>query len=81
MGAAAASGLAFLTHAPNRLVSGVSISLSEALMAGDGAWRVCSLLSIVLPAVLLGAALFVRGSGARGWRVPLAPALFLSALA
>ncbi|MEP6965294.1 MAG: ABC transporter permease, partial [Polaromonas sp.] len=81
MGAAAASGLAFLTHAPNRLVSGVSISLAEALMGGDGAWRVCSLLSIVLPAVLLGAAIFMRGSWASRLMVIMAAALLLAGLA
>ena len=61
-GLAAAAGLAFLRHAPNRLVSGVRISLFEMVSAGGGLQPGWALLSIGLPVLLLAAAVFLRDS-------------------
>ena len=67
-GIAAASGLAFLTHAPNRLVSGTGISLAEVVMSRpEGLGRALALLATLAPALLLAAAVFLRPRrGAQG---------------
>ena len=60
LGMAAASGLAFLTHAPNRLVSGTGISLAdmaEALPAGGQ--PALSLLAVAGPALLIVAGILM----------------------
>ena len=80
-GAAAASGLAFVTHAPNRLVSGASISLAEAVVAGGDAWHAWALLSIALPALLFAAEVFMRGSRASRLMIILAAAGLMTGLA
>ena len=80
-GLAAASGLAFLTHAPNRLVSGVGISLVEAVSASGGALQAWALLAIGLPALLLATAVFMRGSRATQLMVIVAASLLLTGLA
>ncbi len=80
-GLAAASGLAFLRHAPNRLVSGAGISLAEAVSASSGPLQAWALLSIGLPALLLAAAVFMRGSRASRLTVIMAAALLLAGLA
>lgn len=64
-GIAAALGLAFLTHAPNRLVAGTGISLAEIVSEIDGLNIGQSL--ILLPALLLVAGVFMRP--ARGTHV------------
>ncbi len=64
-GIAAALGLAFLTHAPNRLVAGTGISLAEIVSGIDGLNIGQSL--ILLPALLLVAGVFMRP--ARGTHV------------
>ncbi len=80
-GLAAASGLAFLTHAPNRLVSGVGISLLEAVSASGGRLQVWALLSIGFPALLLAAAVFMRSSHATQLMAIVAASLLLTGLA
>ena len=50
-GIAAASGLAFLTHAPNRLVSGAAISLAEVVNAGAGSLPAFALAATLMPAL------------------------------
>ena len=57
---AATTGLAFLTHAPNRLVSGVGISLADVLRGSEGGSQAWMLLATLGPALLLGAAVFMR---------------------
>ena len=59
-GIAAASGLAFLTHAPNRLVSGTGISLAQTVTAGDGLSTAFALAATLIPALLLGAGIFLQ---------------------
>ncbi len=59
-GIAAASGLAFLTHAPNRLISGTGISLAEIVTAGNGLFPAFALAATLVPALLLGAGVFMR---------------------
>ena len=59
-GIAAASGLAFLTHAPNRLVSGTGISLAQTVTAGNGLSTAFALAATLIPALLLGAGIFLQ---------------------
>ena len=59
-GIAAASGLAFLTHAPNRLVSGTGISLAQTVTAGDGLSTAFALAATLIPALMLGAGIFLQ---------------------
>ena len=59
-GIAAALGLAFLTHAPNRLVSGTGISLAQTVTAGDGLSTAFALAATLIPALLLGAGIFLQ---------------------
>lgn len=80
-GAAAAAGLGFLRHAPNRLVSGLSISLAEAVSASSGMQQAWALLSIALPILLLAAAVFGRGHRASRLAVIAAATLLLTGLA
>ena len=79
-GGAAASMLAFLTHAPNRLVSGVGISLAETVSAGAGTLQTWALLAIGVPALLLAAAIFLRPSRTRHLLVIVAATLLLTGL-
>ncbi len=60
VGIVAASGLAFLTHAPNRLVSGAGISWVEVVNASDGLNKTFALLATLVPALLLSAGIFIR---------------------
>ncbi|WP_394788284.1 ABC transporter permease [Rhodoferax sp.] len=69
VGIAVAFGLAFLTQAPNRLVSGVGIPLAD-LLSG---WRWL----VLLPAALLAAAVFLPPSRPLHWLVLLAAAASL----
>ncbi len=75
-GIAAALGLAFLTHAPNRLVAGTGISLAHVVRVvgetdgfhvGRGLALLLTLLLTLLPALLLVAGVFMRP--ARGTHV------------
>lgn len=59
-GAAAAAGLPFLTHAPNRLVLGTGISLAATIASSAEAARAWALATIAAPALLLAASVFVR---------------------
>ena len=79
-GIAAALGLAFLTHAPNRLVAGTGISLADVVHVLGGAdgvngGRGLALLLTLLPALLLVAGVFVRP--ARGTHVVIGVAATL----
>ena len=56
IGVTAASGLAFLTHAPNRLVSGAGISLADVLAGSSPA---LALLGVAGPALLVVAGIFL----------------------
>ncbi|MEO5661336.1 MAG: ABC transporter permease [Polaromonas sp.] len=60
VGIAAASGLAFLTHAPNRLVSGTGISLAQVLHGSAGFNQSFALLATLGPSLLLVVAVFMR---------------------
>ena len=60
LGMAAAFGLAFLTHAPNRLVSGVGMTLAEiAVSAPAGGYQTLALLTLIGPALLIVAGIFM----------------------
>ena len=59
-GVAAASGLAFLTLAPNRLVAGTGISLAQVVNAGEGSFPAFALAATLVPALLLGAGVLMR---------------------
>ena len=79
-GIAAASGLAFLTHAPNRLVSGVGISLAEVLLSSGGSEQALMLLATLGPALLLGAAIFMHPRRGIHIGVALAATALLTAM-
>lgn len=81
-GIAAASGLAFLTHAPNRLVSGTGISLAEVLSGhgGTAAYPAIVVLSSMLPVLLLVAGIFMRPRRASHLLVTAAATLLLAGL-
>ena len=79
-GIAAASGLAFLTHAPNRLVSGASISLADVVSWGDGATQALALSASLIPALLLAATIFMRPGRATHLLVIVTTVLLLSGL-
>ena len=75
-GMVAASGLAFLTHAPNRLVSGAAISLAEVVNAGAGSLPAFALAATLMPALLLGAGAFMRPTrSAQFWVAAMAAGL------
>ena len=76
LGAMAASSLPFLSHAPNRLVSGVGISLLDTLDAHGG----LGLLLALTSSFLLAAALVLRPSRATQFGVILAATLLLASL-
>ena len=81
-GLVAALGLPFLTHAPNRLVSGVGISLvqliSDTAARPIGSWLAWSTL---LPALLLVAAVFMHPARRTQTAVYVAATLLLTGLA
>ena len=77
-GLAAALGLPFLTHAPNRLISGTGISLAQ--LVSDMAGRPLAWLAL-LPALLLVAAIFMRPAGSTQIVIYLAATLLLTGLA
>ncbi|NDP38496.1 MAG: ABC transporter permease [Rhodoferax sp.] len=81
-GLVAALGLPFLTHAPNRLVSGVGISLvqliSDTAARPIGSWLAWSTL---LPALLLVAAVFMHPAPRTQTAVYVAATLLLTGLA
>ena len=79
-GIAAASGLAFLTHAPNRLVSGASISLVDVVSWGDGATKALALSASLMPALMLTATIFMRPRRATHLLVIVTAVLLLSGL-
>lgn len=76
VGLAAAVGLAFLSHAPNRLVSGAGVSLWQAL----GGAPAGMLMSVCVPAAVLLAAVFVRPTPRSALLVAVAAAVLLAAL-
>lgn len=77
-GIAAASGLAFLTYAPNRLLSGTGISLAQVVNAADGRFTAFALVATLVPALLLGAGVFVRPTRATQLCVALTAAWLLA---
>lgn len=81
-GIAAASGLAFLTHAPNRLVSGTGVSLADVVSGLDrtAAHQVLALVSSSLAALLLVAGIFMRPRRAGHFLLTLAATLLLAGL-
>ncbi|NMM08280.1 ABC transporter permease [Polaromonas sp.] len=81
-GLAAALGLAFLTHAPNRLVTGTAISLAEIVSSLDGlqAAHGVFLLLTLLPALLLVAGVFMRPTRAAHALLGVAATLLLMGL-
>ena len=74
---AAAFGLAFLSHAPNRLVSGTGVSLSHASAAAPGLLTA----TVLLTALALTAAVFTRPTTRSHALVVLASAVLIAALA
>ena len=81
-GLAAALGLAFLTHAPNRLVAGTAISLAEIVSSMDGlqAAHGVFLWLTLLPALLLVAGVFMRPTRATHALLSVAATLLLTGL-
>ena len=79
-GVAAASGLAFLTHAPNRLVSGSAISLAQAVTAGDGLSTALALAATLGSALPLVAGIFMRPRRVVHFWIAVAAAALLAAL-
>jgi osmoprotectant transport system permease protein len=81
-GLAAALGLAFLTHAPNRLVAGTAISLAEIVGAMDGLQTAHSLpiWLTLLPALLLAAGVFMPQTRATQALLGVAATLLLTGL-
>ncbi len=81
-GLGAALGLPFLTHAPNRLVSGAGIALAQ-LVGGATGSRIDAWLEwlALLPALLLAAAVFMRPARGTQIAVCLAATLLLTSLA
>ena len=77
-GIAAALGLAFLTHAPNRLVAGSAISLAEIVGGIDRLGMGQSL--VLLPALLLVAGVFMRPARGTHVVVGVAATLLLAGL-
>lgn len=78
-GLAAALGLAFLTHAPNRLAAGASIPLAQLVSDTEGI-HIGPLLAL-LPALLLVAGIFMRPARSTQIAVYGAATLLLSSLA
>jgi osmoprotectant transport system permease protein len=76
-GIAAAFGLAFLSHAPNRLVSGAGVSLGAVLGAAPGVLTA----ALMLTAAVLVAAVFIRASARSQALVVLASAVLFALLA
>ena len=81
LGLAVAWGLAFLKYAPNRLVSGAAISLGDVLMDRWDAGQGLALGAILVPALLLGAAVFLPPRRTTQVVVSLAATLLLTGLA
>ena len=81
-GLAAALGLAFLTHAPNRLVTGAAISLAEIVSAMDGLQTAQGrpLRLTLLPALLLVSGVFMRPTRATQALLAVAATLLLTGL-
>lgn len=81
-GIAAALGLAFLTHAPNRLVAGTGISLADVVSGTDGfnVGRGLAILLTLLPALLLVAGVFMRPARGTHFFVGVAATLLLAGL-
>ncbi|MFZ2294961.1 MAG: ABC transporter permease, partial [Polaromonas sp.] len=76
VGVAAASGLAFLTHAPNRLVSGTGISLAEVVGGHPGFGQAFALLATLL----LAAAIFMPSRRSTHFLAAIAATLLLTNL-
>jgi osmoprotectant transport system permease protein len=80
-GLAAALGLAFLTHAPNRLVAGTAISLADIVSAMDlQAAQSLPLWLTLLPALLLVAGVFMRPTRATQALLAVAATLLLAGI-
>ena len=79
-GIAAASGLAFLSYAPNRLLSGTGISLAQVVNAADGRFTAFALVATLVPALMVGAGVFVRPTRATQFCVALTAAWLLAGL-
>ncbi len=74
----AALGLPFLTHAPNRLVSGTGISLAQ--LVSDATGHPMEIWLALLPALLLVTAIFMRPSRGTHVLVYVAATLLLTSL-
>ena len=79
-GIAAASGLDFLTHAPNRLVSGIGISLSEVLNTSGVFRQPLALLATLGSVLALAGAVFMRPGQIAYMGVALAATVSLTGL-
>ena len=79
-GIAAASGLDFLTHAPNRLVSGIGISLSEVLNTSGVFRQPLALLATLGSVLALAGAVFMRPGRITYMGVALAATVSLTGL-
>ena len=79
-GIAAASGLAFLSYAPNRLLSGTGISLAQVVNAADGRFTAFALVATLVPALIVGAGVFVQPTRATQFCVALTAAWLLTGL-
>lgn len=79
-GGLAAAELAFVTHAPNRLVLGVGVSLAETVATSADRVQAWTLLAIGIPALLLVAAIFMRSSRATHLLVLVSATLLLTGL-
>ncbi len=76
-GFCAAFGLAFVSHAPNRLVSGVGVSLGRALSSAPGVLAAV----LLLTTAVLAAAVFTRPTAPSHAHVALASAVHFALLA
>lgn len=80
VGVAAATGLAFVTHAPNRLMSGTGVSLAAVIGSGEGNFQVFRCLTTLAPALLLCAAVLLRPSRTAHVAIAVLAALLLTGL-
>ena len=80
VGIAAQAGLAFLTHAPNRLMSGTGVSLAQVIRSGEGDFQAFASMATLAPALLLSAGVLMRPSRAAQVWVAVMAALLLTGL-
>ena len=80
VGIAGATGLAFLTHAPNRLISGTGLSLVQVIGSGKGNFQAFALMATLAPALLLSAGVLMWPSRTAQVWVAVMAALLLTGL-